>query len=111
MPETILEANKAFVNEECNVFLFMQDDGNLVVKHGTPDNQGAGIWDSNGYVNASRSGYYFTYLQADGNLITSTGSTDDPGDSIWDIGYTGVEGEYFLGIDCNLEIISVYQGT
>jgi PKD repeat protein len=111
LPETNLETGQAFVNEECNVFIVMQDDGNLVVTHGTPDNPGEEIWDSNGFEGAEGNiGDYYTMLQGDGNLVTRKGSTVAPGDTIWNTGGGGVEGDYFLGTDCNLEIVSVYEG-
>lgn len=41
-----------FINEECGVYAIQQSDGNLVVRHGTPDDLGAYIWDSKGYKGA-----------------------------------------------------------
>lgn len=56
-----------------------------------------------------RTGDYYTQLQGDGNLVPRSGMPDNPGTSVFSIQYSGEEGDYFLGIDCNLEFISVYQ--
>ena len=90
-----LVSGNPFVNEECNVFVVMQSGGNLVVNHGTPDNTGKEIWDSNGFQGADGNiEDYYTILQGDGNLITRSGTPDVPGSSIWATGGGGEEGDW-----------------
>jgi hypothetical protein len=78
--ETPLLNEETFVNEEYGVYIVQQDDGNLVVRRGTPDNPGEEIW-SHGETGGASS--YYTRLNGDSNLITSGGSPDNEGDQLW----------------------------
>ena len=95
---------KHYVNEEYGVYIIQQDDGNLVVHRGTPDNPGeAEVW-SHGEMGGSLS--YFMKLNGDSNLMTMAGSLENEGDQLWKSNTINPEGDYFLGIDCNSEVIS-----
>jgi hypothetical protein len=55
-------------------------------------------------------GDYFTKLQQDGNLVSFKGTPKDPeGRSIWKINAKGAIGQYFLGIECDLKTLSIYE--
>lgn len=78
--ETPLLEGETFVNEEYGVFIEQQSDGNLVVRRGTPDNEGEVVWASGETGGASS---YFTKLNGDSNLMTYAGSPDNEGDQLW----------------------------
>jgi hypothetical protein len=58
-----------FENEEANAFITQQDNGNLVVRNGTPENPAALVWES-GATTGSTEDSYYTVLQGDSNFIT-----------------------------------------
>ena len=89
-------------------FLVQEDDGNLCLKLGTPDNAGDILWESN-VVNDA--GAFYTTLQEDGNLITRPGTPADGMSSIWKSGTSGDIVDYFLGLNCDGLSMSIYQGT
>lgn len=110
--------DETYVNEEFGVFIIQQGDGNLVVKRGTPEASGEVVWASGGILDDAED--FYTQLNPDSNLVTYEGTPEAPGDSIWasadsasetSRGIPGEEGDYFLGIDCNSEVVSVYAGT
>lgn len=68
------------MNEEYNVFIKQQSNGNLVVRRGTPDDPGDLVWESGAIGDASS---YFTKLQLTSNLITWEGSPENQGDLLW----------------------------
>jgi glucose/arabinose dehydrogenase len=105
--ETPLLNEETFVNEEYGVYIVQQDDGNLVVRRGTPDNPGEEIW-SHGETGGASS--YYTRLNGDSNLITSGGSPDNEGDQLWKSNTVNPEGDYFLGISCDSTVVSIYAG-
>lgn len=101
----VLRAGDTFENRDENVFISQQRDGNLVVSHGSPSNPGARIWAS-GAIGSSD--YYKTRLYSDSYLVTYESRDnevlwDSPGDDL-------VITDYFLGLDCNKELVSVYLG-
>jgi hypothetical protein len=106
--------DETFVNEEFGVYIIQQGDGNLVVFRGTPENRGEVVWASGAQLSGGFD--FYTKVNSDSNLVTYVGTPEAPGEPLW---ATGVEstttakaaGEYFLGIDCNSEVVSVYEGS
>jgi hypothetical protein len=111
---TPLLTDETFVNEEFGVFLIQQGDGNLIVFRGTPEDEGDLVWASGGILDGAED--FFSQVNADSTLTTSEGTPDDPGQEVFTTASQTAEterqtGEYFLGIDCNSEIVSVYSGS
>lgn len=116
-----------YENAEYDAIATMQSDGNLVVKRGNGDL----IWESG--VTGSASNYYTT-IQQDSNLITWEGTPENTGElhwksntlnaqvskrsgcgvvcffSHWCLRFLSMQGDYFLGIDCYSEVVSIYKG-
>ena len=105
--DTPLLFNEVYVNDEFGAYIIQQGDGNLVVYRGTPENSTDVVW-AHGVTG---NGTYFTKLEGDSNLVTLAGTPDAEGDVLWETNIANLEGQYFLGIDCNSEIISVYAGS
>jgi len=107
--------DETYVNEKFGVFIIQQGDGNLVVKRGTPEVPGEVVWASMGVLDGADD--FFTQLNSDSNLITYIGTPEaSPRQELWSTESQAAEtakaeGEYFLGIDCNSEIVSVYAGS
>jgi hypothetical protein len=108
--------NEPFANPEFDVFIIQQGDGNLIVKRGTPDNANATeiIWASGGGLENEID--FFSLITSDGTLETYAGTPDAPGQLVYSTGSQvaardATVGDFFLGIDCNSEVVSVYSGT
>jgi len=102
--------DEMYVNEEYGVYIIQQGDGNLVVYRGTPENRGEVIWASGGILDDAEE--FFTELDPNSNLITFVGTPEAEarGEPIWASDTVNPEGSYFLGIDCNSEVVSIYAG-
>jgi hypothetical protein len=107
--------NEPFANLEFGVHIIQQGDGNLIVKHGTFADPGEIIWASGGGLNGTND--FFSQITSDGILETYEGTPDAPGQLIYStdgsevVARGAVVGDFFLGIDCNSEVVSVYSGT
>ena len=110
---------RPYVNEEFGVFIIQQGDGNLIVKRGTPDNATDIIWASMGVLDNADD--FFSQINPDSNLVTYVGTPEAPGEVLWssqsdatEIAKAAAQARqdevYFLGIDCNSEVVSVYAG-
>lgn len=94
---------QSYTNEEYDVTLTQQDDGNLVVTRGNGDL----VWESG--VTGSASNYYTT-IQQDSNMITWEGTPENRGELHWKSNTLNAQGDYFIGIDCFSEVVSIYKG-
>ena len=101
--EDVLLAGDSYENVEYDAITTMESDGNLVVRRGNGDV----IWESGVTGDASN---YYTTLQQDSNLITWEGTPDNQGDVLWKSNTLNAQGDYFLGIDCYSEVVSIYKG-
>ena len=106
--------DETFVNEEFGVFIIQQEDGNLIVFRGTPEAEGDLVWASGGILDGAED--FFSQVTADSILTTYEGTPDAPGQEVFSTASQTAEterqaDEYFLGIDCNSEIVSVYAGS
>lgn len=102
-----------------NAFLVQEDNGNLVLKSGTPVCPGPALWETG--TSESR-GEFSTYMQKDGNLVTRPigKSSSDETDGV-DAGLLPVwssrsaerqgNGLYFLAFNCDGKSISIYRGV
>jgi hypothetical protein len=110
--ESELAQGEVFINSEFGVYAEQQDDGNLVVWTGTPDNQGELVWES-GF--SGEVGNYFTRVLANGNMITYKGTLpEDIEAEVWQTGTNedvDPDGFYFFGIDGTSTVVAVYPGT
>jgi hypothetical protein len=104
-----LAQGEVFINTEFGVFAEQQDDGNLVVRKGTPDDQGELVWES-GY--SGEVGNYFTRVLANSNMITYKGTPpEDIEAEVWQTGTEEDDSDYFFGIDGTGTVVAVYRGT
>jgi glucose/arabinose dehydrogenase/PKD repeat protein len=101
--EEIFSDGDSYTNEEYDVTLTLQSDGNLVVTRGNGDL----VWESG--VSGSASSYYTT-IQQDSNFITWEGTPENRGELHWKSNTLNAQGDYFVGIDCNSEVVSIYAG-
>jgi hypothetical protein len=106
--------NEPFANVEFGVYIIQQGDGNLIVKRGTHADPGEIIWASGGVLDNEED--FFSQITSDGILETYAGTPDAPGQLIYSTGSQVTSrgasvGDFFLGIDCNSEVVSVYSGT
>ena len=108
-----LSNDETYVNAEYGVFIIQQGDGNLIVQRGTPDAVGDIIWASGGVLQGTDG--FFSLIGTDSILRTFVGTPDAPGVEIFstesETATSRQAGDYFLGIDCNSEIVSVYSGS
>lgn len=63
--------NSGTYREQCDYFLILQDDANLVVYRGQPRNYSDPVWSSKSY---GVQGTYFLIVQDDGNLVIYRGT-------------------------------------
>ena len=89
-------------------YLEQKNDGNLVVRNGTPSNPGTLVWESGVQ---KPTGSYYTILQGDGNLITWAGTPGNPGALAWKSNTSIGSNSYFLAINCNGNTVSILTGT
>ena len=106
--------NEPFANLEFGVYIIQQGDGNLIVKQGTHADPGEIIWASGGGLDNAED--FFSQVTTDGTLETYVGTPEAPGEVIYSTGSQvaargATVGDFFLGIDCNSEVVSVYSGT
>ena len=94
------------VNFDYNVFVEQENNGNLRVYQGWPEQRGDLIWESG--VNEG-DGDYYTRLQGDGNMITYRGTTGDTSDTVWGTGKSGVDTHYFFGVECDFKSVAIYE--
>jgi PKD repeat protein len=106
---------EVFINTEFGTYTEQQNDGNLVVRKGTPDDPGKLVWES-GY--SGDVGNYFTRVLGNSNMLTYQGTPsaaveeEAPAPVVWQTGTLDVDwdGNYFFGIDCTGTVVAVYQG-
>jgi hypothetical protein len=111
---TPLLDDETFVNEEFGVFIIQQGDGNLIVFRGTPEARGELVWASGGILDGAEE--FYSQVNGDGSLVTYVGTPEAGGQVIFSTADQAAEtakqeGSYFLGIDCNSEVVSVYAGS
>lgn len=103
-----LSQGQVFINIDHDVYSEQRNDGNLVVRQGTPSDPGEIVWQS-GY--SGEVGEYFTRVLGNSDMITYKGTQPEEIEAeVWQTGTLDDEGLYFFGIDCNGTII-VAEGT
>jgi hypothetical protein len=104
-----LAQGEVFINTEFGVFAEQQEDGKLVVRKGTPDDQGELVWES-GY--SGEVGNYFTRVLANSNMVTYKGTLPENTEAeVWQTGTEEDDSDYFFGIDGTGTVVAVYRGT
>jgi hypothetical protein len=110
---TTLWANGSVRNEKKTMFIHQQNNGNLVVRTGTPEKQGELIWQSG--ISLPTSNSYYTKLQGDGHLKTRKWISDTAYEDIWKTKVSGVSQKYYLAAfvaqSCGNRGVSVFAGT
>jgi hypothetical protein len=103
----IVRSNDTIVNWEADTFVEQYNNGRFVVRRGFPDRKESILFDNELDLPEDD---YFTKLRGNGDLITFRGTPDDPkGDSVWKIDNDRPEGQYFLGVECDLGTVSIYE--
>jgi hypothetical protein len=99
------------INKEAGVFLLQQDDGILAVIRGTPIDPGKTVWQSTETPGPTGE-YYSIIQQGDGNIITHFGTPENQISVFWTSKSVQViHGDHFFALNCDLETLSIYQGT
>ena len=95
------------VNWNADTYVEQYRNGRFIVRRGFPDRPEQILFDNR--VDRSDADCY-TKLQQDGNLLTRRGNPDDSeGSSLWKTGSDGPIGQYFLGVECDLRTLSIYE--
>lgn len=103
----IVTSGNTLVNWQADTFVEQYDNGRFVVRRGFPDRKEAILFDNKLDLSTDD---YFTQLRGNGDLITFRGTPDNPkGDSVWKIENDSPEGQYFLGVECDLGTVSIYE--
>lgn len=99
--------NNTLVNWNADAYVEQYNNGRFVVRRGFPERPGQILLDSG--LDRSE-GDYVTKLQHDGTLLTKKGTDGNTeGDSLWKIDPKGGITQYFLGIECDLQTLSIYE--
>jgi PKD repeat protein len=108
-----LWANGFVQNEKKTLYILQQDDGNLMVRTGTPEYPGELIWQSG--ISLPTSNSYYTKLQGDGHLMTQKFISDGVREIIWKTSISGESQDYYLAAfvatSCDGRGVSVFAGT
>ena len=103
----IVRSNNTIVNWEADTFVEQYNNGRFVVRRGFPDRKETILFDNELDLPEDD---YFTKLRGNGDLITFRGTPEDPkGDSVWKISNDRSESQFFLGVECDLGTVSLYE--
>lgn len=103
----IITSGNTLVNWQADTFIEQYNNGRFVIRRGFPDRKETILFDSK--VDKQKDDY-FTKMRGNGDLITFRGTPDDPkGDSVWKLDNDSPEGQYFLGVECDLGTVSIYE--
>jgi hypothetical protein len=103
-----LDSGDSIVNQDADAFLSQQDNGNLVVRRGTPDDPGQLVWET-GATGSTEDSSYYTNLQGDSNFITWRVPLDGSGKRVlWKTQTINPIQVYSFVIEC--DTVAIYRG-
>lgn len=103
----VVTSGNTITNWDADTFVEQYDNGRFVIRRGFPDRKETILFDNELDL---ATGDYFTKLRGNGDLLTFRGTPDDHDDeSVWKIDSDYPEGQYFLGVECDLGTVSIYE--